>query len=85
MRGRLRALVVGGLGGGVRVLTPPPHEPPKRIEVVPGVHLFITTPYGDVELDGNSVAILSSEGVVHRVYDELAGPLSDAITPPPQG
>ncbi|MCC6652211.1 MAG: MBL fold metallo-hydrolase, partial [Candidatus Eisenbacteria bacterium] len=33
-------------------------------EVAPGIHLFRTAPYGDVGLDGNSVAIVSSDGVL---------------------
>lgn len=46
---------------------PQPHEPPKRIQAAEGVHVFVTPPYGDVGLDGNSIAILSSEGVL--VFD----------------
>jgi hypothetical protein len=40
---------------------------PQHTEPVPGVHVFQTAPYGDVGLDGNSVAIVTSEGVV--VFD----------------
>lgn len=43
------------------------HEPPKRIQAAEGVYVFVTPPYGDVGFDGNSVAILSSEGVL--VFD----------------
>jgi cyclase len=40
------------------------HPPPTRIQVAEGVFLFRTEPYGDVGLDGNSIAILTREGVV---------------------
>jgi hypothetical protein len=33
-------------------------------KVAEGVYLFTTTPYADVGLSGNSVAILSDEGVL---------------------
>lgn len=48
------------------------HPPPARTEVAPGVFLFRTEPYGDVGLDGNSIAILSREGVV--VFDANGTP-----------
>jgi cyclase len=41
-------------------------------KVVEGVYLFTTTPYADVGLSGNSVAILSDEGVL--VFDAGATP-----------
>jgi cyclase len=40
---------------------------PTRTEIAPGIFLFATAPYGDVGLDGNSIAILSSDGVL--VFD----------------
>ena len=49
--------------------TPPP---PAHTEVAPGVHLFQTQPYGDVGLDGNSVAIISRDGVL--VFDANGTP-----------
>jgi glyoxylase-like metal-dependent hydrolase (beta-lactamase superfamily II) len=49
--------------------TPPP---PAHTEVAPGVHLFQTQPYGDVGLDGNSVAIVSDDGVL--VFDANGTP-----------
>ena len=49
--------------------TPPP---PVHTEVAPGVHLFQTQPYGDVGLDGNSVAIVSRDGVL--VFDANGTP-----------
>lgn len=41
-------------------------------KVADGVYLFTTTPYADVGLSGNSVAILSDEGVL--VFDSNATP-----------
>lgn len=41
-------------------------------KVAEGVYLFTTTPYGDVGLCGNSVAILSNEGVL--VFDANGTP-----------
>ena len=38
--------------------------PPKQTEVAPGIYLFQTKPYGDVGLDGNSIAIVSNAGVL---------------------
>lgn len=51
-------------------------EAPGRIEVAPGVHLFMTAPYGDVGLDGNSGAIVSNEGVL--VFDSNGTPAAAA-------
>lgn len=41
-------------------------------KVAEGVYLFTTTPYADVGLSGNSVAILSNDGVL--VFDSSATP-----------
>jgi len=62
---------------------------PERIDVAPGVHVFVTPPYGDVGLDGNSVAIVGDDGVV--VFDSNGTPAASAavlqeirkITPAP--
>ena len=51
-------------------------EPPKRVEVAEGVHVFMTPPYGDVGLDGNSVVIISKEGVL--VFDTNGTPAAAA-------
>jgi glyoxylase-like metal-dependent hydrolase (beta-lactamase superfamily II) len=48
------------------------HPRPRRTEVAPGIYLFQTAPYGDVGLDGNSVAIVSREGVF--VFDANGTP-----------
>jgi len=41
-------------------------------KVAEGIYLFTTTPYADVSLSGNSVAILSDDGVL--VFDSSATP-----------
>lgn len=50
---------------------------PETIEVAKGVYLFVSKPYGDVGMDGNSVAILSRDGVL--VFDSNATPASSAL------
>jgi cyclase len=37
---------------------------PTQIRIADGIYLFQTAPYGDVGMDGNSVAILSDDGVL---------------------
>jgi len=49
---------------------------PEVIEVANGVYCFMSKPYGDVGLDGNSVAIVSDEGVV--VFDANGTPAASA-------
>lgn len=49
---------------------------PARTEIAPGIHLFATPPYGDVGLDGNSIAILSRDGVL--VFDANGTPAASA-------
>jgi glyoxylase-like metal-dependent hydrolase (beta-lactamase superfamily II) len=64
-----------GLWLGLSVLAPAAsagHPPPTRTQVADGVYLFRTEPYGDVGLDGNSVAILSRDGVL--VFDANGTP-----------
>src|SRR5215475_4745309 len=48
------------------------HPAPKKTEVAPGIYLFQTEPYGDVGLDGNSIAITSGDGVL--VFDANGTP-----------
>lgn len=48
------------------------HPAPTRSEVAPGICLFRTEPYGDVGLDGNSVAIVGDDGVL--VFDANGTP-----------
>lgn len=63
----LLILVIGPLAASAQIL-----EPPKRVEVAEGVHVFMTAPYGDVGLDGNSVVIVSNDGVL--VFDTNGTP-----------
>ena len=59
----------------VLLLCPVPafaHPAPTASEVAPGVWLFRTEPYGDVGLDGNSVAIVAGDGVL--VFDANGTP-----------
>lgn len=49
---------------------------PTRTEIAPGVHLFQTPSYGDVGLDGNSIAVMSSDGVL--VFDSNGTPSASA-------
>ena len=50
---------------------------PQVLEVAKGIYLFMTKPYGEVGLDGNSVAILSNDGVL--VFDSNATPAASAL------
>jgi glyoxylase-like metal-dependent hydrolase (beta-lactamase superfamily II) len=54
----------------------PQRPAPAKIQVADGIFLFQTAPYGDVGLDGNSVAILSDEGVL--VFDSNGTPSAAA-------
>jgi len=54
----------------------PARPAPARTEIAPGIHLFRTAPYGDVGLDGNSVAIISTDGVL--VFDTNGTPAAAA-------
>jgi cyclase len=49
---------------------------PQTIRVADGVYLFVSKPYGDVGLDGNAVAIVSSDGVL--MFDANGTPASSA-------
>jgi glyoxylase-like metal-dependent hydrolase (beta-lactamase superfamily II) len=49
---------------------------PTRTEVSPGIFLFATPRYGDVGLDGNSIAITSRDGVL--VFDTNCTPAAAA-------
>jgi glyoxylase-like metal-dependent hydrolase (beta-lactamase superfamily II) len=44
--------------------------------VADGIHVFVSTPYGDVGLDGNAVAIVSRDGVL--VFDSNGTPAASA-------
>src|SRR5262249_4787144 len=65
MRSRwLTALVLLASSGASVAAQGYVHPPPKKSEIAPGVYLFQTEPYGDVGLDGNSIAVTSSDGVL---------------------
>ena len=49
---------------------------PMRIQVAEGIYLFRTAPYGEVGLDGNSIAIIGSDGVL--VFDTNGTPAAAA-------
>ena len=51
-------------------------QAPSRTELAPGIFLFSTPAYGDVGLDGNSIAILSRDGVL--VFDTNGTPGASA-------
>ena len=63
----LSGIVAAGSGG---------RPAPTRIDVADGVYLFTTPGYGDVGLDGNSVAIVSRQGVL--VFDSNGTPAAAA-------
>jgi cyclase len=52
------------------------HRAPDKIQVAEGIFLFRTAPYGDVGLDGNSVVILTNDGVL--VFDANGTPAAAA-------
>lgn len=49
---------------------------PSRTQLAPGIFLFTTPSYGDVGLDGNSIAVLSNDGVL--VFDTNGTPAAAA-------
>ena len=49
---------------------------PKKIPIADGIVLFVTPAYGDVGLDGNSIAIMSRDGVF--VFDSNGTPAAAA-------
>ncbi|MFN0152273.1 MAG: MBL fold metallo-hydrolase [bacterium] len=52
------------------------HPAPTVTCVADGIYLFATQPYGDVGLDGNSIVILSNDGVL--VFDSNGTPAAAA-------
>lgn len=50
---------------------------PQRTEPAPGIHLFTTADHGTVEVDGNSTAIISQDGVL--IFDTNELPATAAI------
>jgi glyoxylase-like metal-dependent hydrolase (beta-lactamase superfamily II) len=49
---------------------------PRRVQVADGVYTFITAPYGNVGLDGNSTVVLADDGVL--VFDTNGTPAAAA-------
>ena len=58
------------------VAVPPKRPKPTRTEVSRGIFLYQTPPYGDVGLDGNSIVITSTDGVL--VFDSNGTPAAAA-------
>ncbi len=66
------------LCGSLALSGAPSHQPPRKVQVGEGIYVFITPPYGEVGLDGNSIAILSNDGVL--VFDSNGTPAAaDAV------
>lgn len=72
MRVVRRFLVLFALGALLLGAAHAPQPVPTCTEAAPGVFVFRTAPYGDVGLDGNSVAIVSDDGVL--VFDANGTP-----------
>jgi glyoxylase-like metal-dependent hydrolase (beta-lactamase superfamily II) len=73
-----RRVTMAGLLGALVVVTASGQQRPKpeRTEVAPDIWLFRTASYGDVGMDGNSIAILSRDGVL--VFDTNGTPAAAA-------
>jgi cyclase len=75
-------LAVAALTAAVLSLSPAqasgqsPRPSPRMTVVADGIYLFTTPPYGDVGLDGNSVVIVSRQGVL--VFDTNGTPAAAA-------
>lgn len=67
MRYALIALLIG-----VSAASAQTRPAPEVIKVAEGIYLFRTAPYSDVGLDGNSIAIISNDGVL--VFDSNGTP-----------
>lgn len=73
LRARVRHLGIAlAILAWVVTLRAQPRGAPARIDVAPGVYVFMTPPYGEVGLDGNSVVIVSNDGVL--VFDTNGTP-----------
>jgi glyoxylase-like metal-dependent hydrolase (beta-lactamase superfamily II)/ketosteroid isomerase-like protein len=72
-----RALTLVMAAGLILPLVAAPTRPgPRKIEVAPGVFVFMTAPYGAIGLDGNSIVVLSRDGVM--VFDSNGTPAAAA-------
>ena len=74
MRRALTLVMTGSLA--LPLIAAPTRPAPTKIAVAPGVFVFMTAPYGGVGLDGNSVVVLSSDGVL--VFDSNGTPAAAA-------
>jgi glyoxylase-like metal-dependent hydrolase (beta-lactamase superfamily II) len=54
-----------------------------RAEIAPGLRALRTRITGDVPAANNAFDVQLVDWFLHRVYDELAGPMTDAIAPIP--
>ena len=45
---------------------------PERVQVADGIFLFKSAPYGDVGLDGNSIAIIELENFSGYTLNEMS-------------
>jgi hypothetical protein len=72
----LRVGVAGAALLATAVAVPPQRPTPTRTEVSRGIFLYQTPPYGDVGLDGNSIVITSTDGVL--VFDSNGTPAAAA-------
>ena len=67
----------------------PTRSAPRKVEIAPGIFVFMTAPYGQVGLDGNSIVVLSRDGVLvfdsNGTPDAAAAVLAEirALTPQP--
>jgi glyoxylase-like metal-dependent hydrolase (beta-lactamase superfamily II) len=72
-----RAATLVLLAGLMLPLAAAPTRPaPKKLEVAPGVFVFMTAPYGGVGLDGNAIVVVSRDGVL--VFDSNGTPAAAA-------
>ena len=69
-----RAILAAALASTVLTAADYTRPAPRRIDVADGVYLFVSQPYGDVGLDGNSVVITGRDGVL--VFDTNGTPAS---------
>ena len=72
----MRTVVAAALACAIAATSDYQRPAPRVIEVAAGVYLFISAPYGDAGLDGNSVAIVGDTGVL--VFDTNGTPASAA-------
>lgn len=79
--GVFRELIAQGAAARARGLDPDA----ARAEIMPSLRTLMLQISGDVPAANRAFEIQLVDWFLHRVYDELAGPLTDAIAPiPPQ-